>query len=65
MTKLAILTDFYYDLRYLLVLREHSDPAETLEKVKERLAEARQSLRELDKHKKELTNEKESQKETE
>ena len=48
-----IYKECYFDVRFLLALRENSDPAETLKKIKER----------LDQTKKEL--EHESQKETE
>ena len=51
--RMSIYKECYYDIRFLLILRENSDPAETLKKIKER----------LDQTKKEL--EDESQKETE
>ena len=52
MKRYDILFETVSDIRVLLKLRENSDPAETLKIIKERLAEARQSLDRLDQTKK-------------
>jgi len=61
----SILIDCFDDVRVLLALRDYSDPAETLTRIKERLAKARQSLDSLDQTQKELDNESKEEKETE
>lgn len=60
MNRYSILIDFYLDLKILLGLRENSDPAETLKKIRERLTEVRQSLDRLEQTTKELNNDKEN-----
>ena len=60
MKRYDILLDLFVDLRILSRLRENSDPAETLKKIKERLAEARLTLGRLDQTKKELIDDKEN-----
>jgi len=42
--RMYIYKDCYFDLRYILVLREHSDPAETLKIIKERLDQTKKEL---------------------
>ena len=60
MKRYDILFETVSDIRILLKLREHSDPAETLKKIKERLAEARLALDRLDQTTKELKDDKEN-----
>lgn len=47
MKRYDILLDLFLDLRVLLRLRENSDPAETLKKIKERLDQTTKELKEL------------------
>lgn len=44
MDRYGILIDLLIDLRVLLGLRENSDPAETLKKIKERLEQTTKEL---------------------
>lgn len=60
MNRYDILIDLLIDLRVLLKLRENSDPAETLKKIQERLAEARLTLGRLEQTTKELKDDKEN-----
>lgn len=60
MKRYDALINLLIDLRVLLKLRENSDPAETLKKIKERLAEARLALDRLDQTTKELKDDKEN-----
>lgn len=47
MKRYDILLDLFLDLRVLLRLRENSDPAETLKKIKERLDQTTKEIKEL------------------
>lgn len=60
MKRYDILLDLFLDLRILLRLRENSDPAETLNKIKERLTKVRQSLDRLEQTTKEIKDDKEN-----
>lgn len=60
MKRYDILFETVSDIWVLLKLREHSDPAETLKKIEERLAEARLALGRLDQTTKELKDDKEN-----
>ena len=44
-TRYDILSETLSDIRVLIALREHSDPAETLEKIKERLEQTTKELK--------------------
>ena len=45
MKRYDILLDLFLDLRVLLRLRENSDPAETLKKIKERLDQTTKEIK--------------------
>lgn len=47
MERYDILLDLFLDLRVLLRLRENSDPAETLKKIKERLDQTTKEIKEI------------------
>lgn len=46
-TRYDILSETLSDIRVLIALREHSDPAETLEKIKSRLEQTYKEVKEL------------------
>jgi len=46
-SRLDVYQDCYHDLRFTLALREHSDPAETLDKLKEILDRTEKRLEEI------------------
>ena len=45
--RFSILYDNWVDIRVLMKLREHSDPAETLKKIEERLEQTSREFKEL------------------